>query len=256
MSVGTLPPAGRQLVLTVDVEAFDASRHRTLVRGHGGLGSGSRGQPACGSPISSRWSTWRGYEHGIPGRTRSSLAALGPSCRRSAGSIRTTTASSIQSTGDFPGESSGWPQRIAGYRPRASMFYDVVRRQKIDLATWLAVVTAEYERLLRDAALAMPSTCGVPARWMGSRIDRRRDAYVRSALRLADTESTQATLRAPSEIVMAGRDGFRHERLLVSQERSDRARAILVVDLWRTADLPSRTGRAGRVGPPAATLDE
>jgi hypothetical protein len=37
------------------------------------------------------------------------------------------------------------------------MFYDVVRRHNLDLAAWLVVVTAEYDRLLRDARVQAPA---------------------------------------------------------------------------------------------------
>ncbi len=69
-------------------------------------------------------------------------------------------------TGAVPGESSGFPQHVPGYRSRASMFYDVVHRQGHDLTEWLGVVTAEYERLLADVGVAHPSTASFrPGGW-------------------------------------------------------------------------------------------
>ena len=154
---GYLPPAGRQLVLTVDVEAFDTSRIELWCEAMAAWGRAA-------AEAGLRFSHFVSIEHVARLRTSSPGAY-----EEFAGSLRSLVSANCRIyphnhcvfdpvTGEFPGESSGWPQRIAGYRPRASMFYDVVRRHKLDLAAWLVVVTAEYERLLRDAALAMPST--------------------------------------------------------------------------------------------------
>jgi len=59
-------------------------------------------------------------------------------------------------TGAVPERSAGRPQHIAGYRKRASFFFDVVRLNGLDLAEWLTILTSEYERFLADAGLARP----------------------------------------------------------------------------------------------------
>jgi hypothetical protein len=48
------------------------------------------------------------------------------------------------------------PQRIPGYRKRASFFYDVVHRHGRDLSEWLANVVDTYDGYLQDANLHRP----------------------------------------------------------------------------------------------------
>ena len=154
---GYVLPAGRQLALTVDVEAFDASRIELWCQAMADWG---REAAAAGL----RFSHFVSMEHVARLRTRHP----GP-YEEFACSLRSLLSAKCRIyphnhcvfdpvTGEFPGERSGWPQRIVGIRPRASMFYDVVRRHNLNLAEWLGVVTAEYDRLLRYAELAMPST--------------------------------------------------------------------------------------------------
>ena len=154
---GYVPPTGRQLLLTVDVEAFDASRLELWCQAMAAWG---REAAAAGL----RFSHFVSMEHVARLRTRDPQAYEKLAC-----SLRSLLSAKCRIyphnhcvfdpvTGEFPGERSGWPQRIEGYRPRASMFYDVVRRHNLNLASWLAVVTAEYDRLLTHAELATPST--------------------------------------------------------------------------------------------------
>lgn len=152
---GYVPVSRRQLVLTVDVEAFDAD--------HIGLWCEAMvtwGREAAAAGL--RFSHFVSMEHVARLRTRHPGAHA-----QFVSAVRSLASAGSQvyphnhcvfdpSTGDCPGEPSGWPQRIAGYRPRASMFYDVVRRHNVNLAAWLVVVTAEYERLLRDARVPAP----------------------------------------------------------------------------------------------------
>lgn len=154
---GYVAPTRRQLVLTVDFEAFEATH---IELWYEAMAAWGREAAAAGL----RFSHFVSMEHVARLRTRTPGAYEEFAC-----SLRFLLSANCRiyphnhcvfdpATGEFPGESSGWPQRIAGYRPRASMFYDVVRRHNLDLAAWLVVVTAEYERLLRQAELVMPAT--------------------------------------------------------------------------------------------------
>ena len=175
---GYVPPAGRQLLLTVDVEAFDASRIELWCEA-----MAAWGREAAASGL--RFSHFVSMEHVARLRTRNPGAYEEFAC-----SLRSLLSAKCRIyphnhcvfdpvTGEFPGESSGWPQRIAGYRPRASMFYDVVRRHNLNLASWLEVVTAEYDRLLGHAELAMPLTRAFrPGGWDHGSTDDEMHAYV------------------------------------------------------------------------------
>jgi hypothetical protein len=55
-----------------------------------------------------------------------------------------------------PGEGSGFPQRIDGYGKRASMFYDVVHRHRVDFGEWLGTLTQVHAGVLADAGIAEP----------------------------------------------------------------------------------------------------
>jgi hypothetical protein len=48
------------------------------------------------------------------------------------------------------------PERIRGYRKRASFVYDVIHRHGEDLSDWLGCVVSEYEGFLRDAGIPRP----------------------------------------------------------------------------------------------------
>jgi hypothetical protein len=154
---GYVPISDRQLVLTVDLEAFDANRIDTWCQAMSEWGhqAGVAGL---------RFSHFVSMEHVARLRTRHPEAHA-----QFVSSLRSLVAGGSKvyphnhcvfdpCTGEYPGESSGWPQQVAGYRPRSSMFYDVVRRHNLNLAAWLVVVTAEYNRLLSAAELPAPST--------------------------------------------------------------------------------------------------
>ena len=169
---GGVSVSRRQLVLTVDLEAFAASRVDLWCHA---MAEWGREAAAAGL----RFSHFVSMEHVSRLRTRHPEAygrfVLGIRSLLSGGSNIYPHNHCVfdPATGAFPGEASGWPQHIAGYRPRASMFYDVVRRQGLNLTAWLVVVTAEYERLLRDARVSPPSTRAFrPGGWdHGSTVD-------------------------------------------------------------------------------------
>ena len=253
--MGTCLPAGRQLALTVDVEAFDASRIELWCQAMADWG---REAAAAGL----RFSHFVSMEHVARLRTRHP----GP-YEEFACSLRSLLSAKCRIyphnhcvfdpvTGEFPGESSGWPQRIVGYRPRASMFYDVVRRHNLNLAEWLGVVTAEYDRLLRYAELAMPSTRAFrPGGWdHGSTADEMR-TYV-SALATCGyrVDSSDA----------AGAFGDRTWRVGTAFGKNVYRLPGGMIELapsWSLTcgaplDLPSRPGRAGWFNAAAATVDE
>jgi hypothetical protein len=48
------------------------------------------------------------------------------------------------------------PQRIRGYTKRASFFYDVVRRHRLDLQEWLGLLLAHYDEFLKQADIPRP----------------------------------------------------------------------------------------------------
>jgi hypothetical protein len=153
---GYVPASRRQLVLTVDVEAFNAPSIDLWCEA-----MAEWGREAATAGL--RFSHFVSIEHVVRLRARHVHAY-----ERLVAALKSMVSGGSKlyphnhclfdpATGAFPGESSGWPQRIPGYRPRASMFYDVVRRHKVDLATWLGVVSTEYDRLLRDAEVTPPS---------------------------------------------------------------------------------------------------
>ena len=59
-------------------------------------------------------------------------------------------------TGEKPTAHTGFPQQIEGYPRRASMYYDVVYRCEHDWAEWLGEVVAEYDRFLSEAGIPRP----------------------------------------------------------------------------------------------------
>ena len=180
LAQGPLATSGRHLVLTVDLEAFD---------GHS-IGLWCQAMAAWGREAATaglRFSHFVSMEHVARLRARHPEAHA-----RFLAALRRLVVDGSKvyphnhcvfdpATGDCPGESSGWPQRIHDYRPRASMFFDVVHRQKIDLAKWLAVVTAEYEQLLRDAGLPSPSLAAFrPGGWDHGSTPEEMQTYVRA----------------------------------------------------------------------------
>jgi hypothetical protein len=146
----------RQLALTVDLEAFEATRIELWCQA-----MADWGHQAAAAGL--RFSHFVSMEHVARLRTRHPeaheqfVASLGSLLSGGSNLYPHNHCVFDPATGDFPGERSGWPQQIPGYRPRASMFYDVVRRHHADLAAWLEVVTAEYDRLLGDADLTPPA---------------------------------------------------------------------------------------------------
>jgi hypothetical protein len=48
------------------------------------------------------------------------------------------------------------PQRVPSYPKRASFFYDVVRRHRIDLREWLRELLAHYDQFLEEAGIQRP----------------------------------------------------------------------------------------------------
>jgi hypothetical protein len=48
------------------------------------------------------------------------------------------------------------PQRLLNYPKRASFFYDVVRRHRIDLREWFSELLAHYDQFLEEAGLPRP----------------------------------------------------------------------------------------------------
>jgi hypothetical protein len=48
------------------------------------------------------------------------------------------------------------PQRVFNYPKRASFFYDVVRRHRIDLREWLGELLAHYDHFLEEAEIQRP----------------------------------------------------------------------------------------------------
>lgn len=48
------------------------------------------------------------------------------------------------------------PQRVPNYPKRASFFYDVVRRHRIDLREWLGELLAHYDQFLEEARIQRP----------------------------------------------------------------------------------------------------
>jgi hypothetical protein len=154
--LGQLRPAGRQMLLTVDFEAFDEPLIDLWC--HAMTEWGNRAEAA-----DLRFCHFVSVEHAARLRARHPRAHerfLSAFQRLFAGGSRPYPHSHCvfdRSTGEFPGESSGWPQRIPGYRSRASVFYDVVHRHNRDFAEWLSVVTAEYDRLLTDAEVSRPT---------------------------------------------------------------------------------------------------
>lgn len=153
---GYVSAPSRQLLLTVDVEAFDAGSIDLWCEAMEQWGRE-------GAAARLRFSHFVSIEHVARLRARHPeaherfVSALGSLVTGKSRLYPHNHCVFDPSTGDFPGESSGWPQRIPGYRPRASMFYDVVRRHNVDLTAWLEVVTAEYDRILSDAAVKPPS---------------------------------------------------------------------------------------------------
>jgi hypothetical protein len=169
---GFVPVRSRQLLLTVDLEAFDVGSSELWCEA---MAQWGREATAAGL----RFSHFVSIEHVVRLRARHPEAH-----KRFVAALRFLAPEGSRlyphnhcvfdpSTGAFPGEASGWPQRIPGYRPRASMFYDVVRRHKLDLAAWLELVTAEYAQLLKDAEVTLPSTRAFrPGGWdHGSSVD-------------------------------------------------------------------------------------
>jgi hypothetical protein len=169
---GYLPASRRQLLLTVDLEAFTASRVELWCHA-----MAEWGREAAAADL--RFSHFVSIEHVSRLRARHSeayasfVSAIQPLLSGGSNIYPHNHCVFDPSTGEFPGEGTGWPQRITGYRPRASMFYDVVRRQGVNLAAWLVVVMAEYERLLRDARVPPPLTRAFrPGGWdHGSTVD-------------------------------------------------------------------------------------
>lgn len=175
-----LPVSGRHLVITVDLEAFDASSIGLWCQAMADWG---RHAAVAGL----RFSHFVSMEHTARLRARHPAEH-----ERFLEALRGLLAGGSKvyphnhcvfdpATGEFPGESSGWPQRIPGYRPRASMFFDVVHRHNMELAEWLGVVTAEYDQLLADASVPAPSHAAFrPGGWdHGSTVDEMQ-TYVRA----------------------------------------------------------------------------
>jgi hypothetical protein len=201
LSRGLLPRSGRHLVLTVDIEAFDADRIELWCQA-----MADWGRQAAAADL--RFSHFVSMEHVArlraqhPKAHERFLAALRPLLAGGSKVYPHNHCVFDPATGHCPGESSGWPQRIPGYRPRASMFFDVVRRHNIDLAQWLKVVTAEYDQLLGDARVPAPSRAAFrPGGWDHGSTPEELQTYVR-ALRhcgyVIDSSDAVGTFGGPS----------------------------------------------------------
>lgn len=192
---------GRHLVLTVDLEAFDADQIELWSQAMADWGREAQ-------DAGLRFSHFVSMEHVARLRARHPDAH-----ERFLTGLRRIVAGGSKiyphnhcvfdpATGDLPGESSGWPQRIPGYRPRASMFFDVVHRQGIDLAEWLKVVTAEYDQLLDDAGVPAPTAAAFrPGGWDHGSTPEEMHSYVRALVQCGysiDSSDVTGTFGDPS----------------------------------------------------------
>jgi hypothetical protein len=147
---------GRHWLLTVDLEAFNAERIDPWVAAIRRLAQRTRA-------LSLRFEIFLSVEHVVrlrhasPAAHDEFLGALRELGEAGAAFYPHNHCLFDPETGHRPGADSGFPHHVDGYLKRASMFYDVVYRNRVDFSEWMRTLTEVYLGILAAAGLPDPA---------------------------------------------------------------------------------------------------